>query len=193
MRVITGEYKGRKLETPTGNDIRPTSDKVKESIFNILMNETYGRVCCDLFCGTGGLGIEALSRGARKCYFCDNSRASIDLARQNIGKCGAEKKSIVIHADYTRALERIDDKIDIFFLDPPYKAGLYENCLQQIDFLDLLSKQGIILAEHGAMDEMPETVGRLCKTREKRYGKTKLSIYRFEDVVSEAGMEEIDV
>lgn len=179
MRVITGEFKGRKLETPTGNDIRPTSDKVKESIFNILMDETYGRVCCDLFSGTGSLGIEALSRGARRCYFCDSSRESISLTKTNIVKCGAEGKSVVISGDYSRALVLIEEKVDIFILDPPYRAGLYEKCLQQIDFLDLLSAQGIILAEHGAKDKMPESVGRLSKVREKRYGKTMLSIYEY--------------
>ena len=91
MRVITGDYKGRKLETPEGWDIRPTSDKVKESIFNILMNDTYGAVFCDLFSGTGSLGIEALSRGAERCYFCDSSRESIRLTIHNLKHVGAEE------------------------------------------------------------------------------------------------------
>jgi 16S rRNA (guanine966-N2)-methyltransferase len=194
MRVITGDYKGRKLETPVGNDIRPTTDKVKESIFNILMNDIYGKVFCDLFSGTGGLGIEALSRGASRCYFCDSSRDSINLTRQNVKKCGAEERSVIIPADYRRALSRINDKIDVFILDPPYRAGLYENCLQQIDILDLLTKEGIIIAEHGSADEMPLRVGGLVKTREKRYGKTKISIYRRVDFAErEQTLEESDV
>ncbi|NLD11363.1 16S rRNA (guanine(966)-N(2))-methyltransferase RsmD [Aminicella lysinilytica] len=186
MRVITGEFRGRKLDTPIGNDIRPTSDKVKESIFNILMNDIYGRVFCDLFSGTGSLGIEALSRGARRCYFCDSSRDSVNLTKTNIKKCNAESRSVVILADFMRALSRIDEKVDVFILDPPYKAGIYEKCLQQIDYLDLLSPEGIILAEHGAADHMPDSFGRLTKVREKKYGKTKLSIYQ---CVTEAGQE----
>lgn len=186
MRVITGEFKGRKLDTPIGNDIRPTSDKVKESIFNILMNDVYGRVFCDLFSGTGSLGIEALSRGARRCYFCDSARDSVNLTKANIKKCNAESRSVVILADFVRALSRIDEKVDVFILDPPYRAGIYEKCLQQIDYLDLLSPEGIILAEHGAADHLPDSVGRLTKVREKRYGKTMISIYQFE---AEAGQE----
>lgn len=96
MRIITGEYKGRKLETPRGDDIRPTTDKVKEAIFNLLMHDVYDAVCVDLFTGTGNLGLEALSRGARRCYFCDNARDSLNLAKTNIKKCQASEKAIVL-------------------------------------------------------------------------------------------------
>lgn len=178
MRVITGEYKGRKLETPVGRDIRPTSDKVKESIFNILMNDTWGRVFCDLFCGTGGLGIEALSRGAGKCYFCDSSRDSIRLTRQNIAHCGADEKAVVFQSDYSRALKRISEKVDVFLLDPPYHDGIYVDCITQIQALDLLADDGIILAEHDARSALPEEIGELERVRVFRYGKTSLSMYR---------------
>ena len=193
MRIITGEYKGRKLETPQGHDVRPTSDKVKESIFNLLMNDIYGRVCCDLFAGTGSLGLEALSRGARKCYFGDSARSSINLTKTNIKKCNAESKSIVIPGDYLKVLGRITEKVDIFFLDPPYKAGLYEKCLQQIDSLDLLESQGIIIAEHGARDIMPEGVGDFAKVRERKYGKTMVSIYKHkDDIINDDEAEEFN-
>ena len=89
MRIITGEYRGRKLETPIGYDVRPTTDKVKEAIFNLLQNDIYGAVCVDLFAGTGSLGLEALSRGAEKCYFCDNARASLNLIKTNVKICKA--------------------------------------------------------------------------------------------------------
>lgn len=190
MRVITGEYRGRKLETPENYDVRPTSDKVKEAMFNILMNDIYDSVCCDLFSGTGSLGIEALSRGARFVYFGDSSRESLRLTKMNIGKCGesAVEKSRVIPGDYRKVLSRLKDKIDIFFLDPPYRAGLYENCLSAIGSLDLLSPGGIILAEHGSKDPLPERAEGLVKTRVKKYGKTSVSIYRREDE-SPAGEE----
>ena len=178
MRVITGEYRGRKLETPIGRDIRPTSDKVKEAIFNILMNDTYDRVFCDLFTGTGNLGIEALSRGARTCYFCDSSKDSIRLTKGNILHCGAQDKAVILHGDYQKCLQRIHEKVDVFLLDPPYHAGLYENCFRIIDELDLLARNGIILTEHGTMDPMPEETDRFYCDRRRRYGKTMVSIYR---------------
>ena len=178
MRIITGEYRGRKLETPIGYTVRPTSDKVKEAVFSILMNDTYDAVYVDLFAGTGSLGLEALSRGARKCYFCDSSRDSIRLVKTNIAKCGAQDKSVVIAGDFTKALNGLREQADVFLIDPPYKDGLYEKCLAMIDSLDLLSDNGIIIAEHGVRDQVPEVSGSLVKVREKRYGQVMLSIYR---------------
>lgn len=178
MRIITGEYRGRKLETPIGYDIRPTTDKVKEAIFNLLMNDTWDSVVVDLFAGTGNLGLEALSRGARRCYFCDNSRDSLRLIKTNIEKCKAQEKSIVLAGDYLKALSRIREKVQVFLLDPPYKDGLYERCLEEIDALDLLDEDGIIIAEHGIRDDVPEAVGNLVKVRERKYGKIAVSIYR---------------
>lgn len=179
MRIITGEYRGRKLETPIGYDVRPTTDKVKEAIFNLLQNEIYDSVCVDLFAGTGSLGLEALSRGAKRCYFCDNARASLNLVKTNIKICGAGDKSMVLAGDFTKTLTRIKEKADIFFLDPPYAAGLYEKCFALIESLDLLSDEGIIIAEHGKYDEMPEQIGRLVKVKERRYGKIVVSIYQY--------------
>ena len=178
MRIITGEYRGRKLEAPIGNSVRPTSDKVKESIFNLLMNDVYGAVCVDLFAGTGGLGLEALSRGAEKCYFCDSSRESLGLIKTNIAKCGAQDKSVVMAGDFTKTLSSLKEQADVFLLDPPYSDGLYEKCLNMIDSLDLLTDDGIIIAEHGKRDYVPEEAGSLVKVREKRYGTVMLSIYR---------------
>ena len=179
MRIITGEYRGRKLETPIGYDVRPTTDKVKEAIFNLLQNDIYGAVCVDLFAGTGSLGLEALSRGAEKCYFCDNARASLNLIKTNVKICKAEDKSVILAGDYTKTLTRIREKADIIFLDPPYHDGLYENCLSLIEELDLLHDDGIIVAEHDKYDEMPEQVGNLVKVKERRYGKIIVSIYQY--------------
>lgn len=177
MRIITGEYRGRRLESPAGYDVRPTSDKVKEAVFNIIMNEVWDATCVDLFAGTGNLGLEALSRGAKKCYFGDNSRESINLIKNNVKMCRAEDKSVIIAGDYSKIIGRINEKVDIFFLDPPYKDGLYENCLEIIDSLDLLSEEGIIVAEHGVRDYVPETVGSLEIIKERKYGKIMVTIY----------------
>ena len=177
MRIITGEYRGRRLESPAGYDVRPTSDKVKEAVFNIIMNEVWDATCVDLFAGTGNLGLDALSRGAKKCYLGDNSRESINLIKNKGKMCRAEDKSVIIAGDYSKILGRINEKVDIFFLDPPYKDGLYENCLEIIDSLDLLSKEGIIVAEHGVRDYVPETVGSLEIIKERKYGKIMVTIY----------------
>ena len=177
MRVIAGDYKGRKLEVPDNNDIRPTGEKVKEAIFSILYPYLDGAICVDLFSGTGGLGIEALSRGADYCYFCDNSRDSINLTKRNIEKCNAEEYSKVIMGDYMKALRKIDGKVDIFLLDPPYHKGLYIKALNGIESLDLLSDEGIILVEHPKSEVLPSSLGYLHKTKERIYGQTVLSIY----------------
>ncbi len=190
MRIITGEYRGRKLETPFGNDVRPTTDKVKEAVFNLLMHDTWDAVVVDLFAGTGNLGLEALSRGARRCYFCDHSRESLKLVKTNINRCGAEEKSIVLAGDYSKCLDRIKEKVQIFLLDPPYQEGLYADCLQKIDALDLLDKSGIIVAEHGVRDEVPAQIGALLKVKERKYGRIKVSIYRHVSFVEATEEEE---
>ena len=107
MRIVAGDFKGRKLETPMNNDIRPTSEKVKEGLFSSIAGNLYDAVCVDLFAGTGNLGLEALSRGASKCYFGDNSRASIEIVRRNVEHCKAEDWSVVYFGDYEKVLNKI--------------------------------------------------------------------------------------
>lgn len=180
MRIIAGDFKGRKLETPLGYDIRPTTEKVKEAIFSILQNDIYDAICCDLFSGTGNLGLEALSRGAKKCYFCDNSRDSLNITKRNISSCKAEALSIVLPGDFEKCLSRIEslgEKVDIFLLDPPYREGLYERCFELIHEYGLLSDGGIILAEHERKDEFPEELYGYKLIKERFYGSIALSIY----------------
>lgn len=179
MRVITGEFKGRKLESPAVTDkVRPTSDKVKEAMFDILMNDIYGSTVIDLFAGSGALGIEALSRGADKCYFVDSDRSSIRLIKQNISIVGAEDRSVVLACDYAKALEKIKEKADIILIDPPYQEGYYRTVLSRIDILDLLDDEGIIITEYASRDEMPEETGSLKLVKTRKYGKTSLGVYR---------------
>lgn len=177
MRIIAGDYKGRKLETPLDNKIRPTTDKVKEAIFSIIMPYLDDAICLDLFSGTGNLGLEALSRGANKCYFSDNSRASIKLIGQNIDKCKAQDYSMVLAGDYTKNLARIGEKLDIIFLDPPYEEGLYDNCFKLINEYHLLADEGIIVAEHNSSENMPEELYGFSKLKERKYGTIIISIY----------------
>lgn len=177
MRIITGDFRGRKLETPVSNNIRPTSDKVKESIFNILSMDIPGSVCVDLFAGTGNLGLEALSRGAEFCYFGDASNESIALIKKNIAICKANEYSRILAGDYSRVLARIDRKVDVFFLDPPYEAGLYEKCFKLIRELDLLAEGGVIMAEHGKRQPLDDEIEGFVKIKEKKYGSIIVDIF----------------
>lgn len=177
MRVIAGDFKGRKLEAPMDNKVRPTSDKVKEAMFSILMNDTYDKVFCDLFAGTGGLGIEALSRGARLCYFVDQSNDSIGLIRKNVATCKAEGYSKILQGDFVRALSRIREKVDVFIIDPPYGEGTEIRAMEKIAELDLLADEGKIVVEHQKRDELPEEIAGFTKVKEKKYGRVVLSIY----------------
>lgn len=182
MRVIAGDYKGRKLNAPFDNKVRPTSDKVKEAIFSMLMHYLNDAVCVDLFAGTGGLGIEALSRGAKKTYFCDSSKESIGLVKSNIKMCQCSDYSVVFHGDFLSSLERIDEQVDIVFMDPPYGNDYYEDALEKVESLDLLHNEGIIVAEHDKRQELPERVGRLVKVKEKKYGTIGISLYKVGDI-----------
>ena len=179
MRIVSGEYKGRRLEMPENYDIRPTSEKVKEAIFSIISGNVPDAVCIDLFSGTGSIGLEALSRGAAKCYFGDNSKSSLELTKRNIKMCRAEEKSIVISGDFEKVLSRIgerNEKADIIFLDPPYKMGLYSKCFEIIENLNLLSQEGIIVAEHDSKDEFEPEIGSFKKLKEKKYGSIGITI-----------------
>lgn len=177
MRIIAGKLKGRRLSSPRDNTIRPTTDKVKEAIFNMLQPYTEDAVVIDLFSGTGNLGLEAISRGASRCYFCDRSRESISLIRENIKHCRAEDQGVLLAGDYADNLGRIREKADIILLDPPYQKDLLENCIRKISELDLLQDDGVIAAERGAREELKEEIGQYVMFKEKRYGTIRISLF----------------
>ena len=174
MRVITGIAGGRKLKSPEGEAVRPTADHVKQAMFNILQFDLEGRRILDLFGGTGQLGIEALSRGAREAVFTDSSRTSIQLIRENLKRCGLEGK--VLQTDALSYLAR-GEKFDIIFIDPPYDGGLYQAVLERINAVDNLTEGGIIVCEARAGTELPELSAPYFKLRERRYGNVKICIY----------------
>ena len=178
MRIIAGDYKGRKLITPNGADlVRPTAEKVKGAIFSMLMNRIEGAVVCDLFAGTGSLGLEALSRGADFCWFGDHAQECVTMVRKNIALCRAEEYSHVTHGSFMKTLQNIDGKVDIFLLDPPYKKGTLEEAIKAIAEMDLLAEGGVIVAEHGSDKELPDELAGFRKVKEKRYGIVVISIY----------------
>ncbi|MBR4392701.1 MAG: 16S rRNA (guanine(966)-N(2))-methyltransferase RsmD [Oscillospiraceae bacterium] len=177
MRVITGSAGGRKLKTPSNEEIRPTTDNVKESVFNIIQFDIEGRRVLDLFGGTGQMGIEALSRGAREAVFVDKSREAVKLIRDNLQTCGMEAKVLQTDAlSYLRSGERFD----LIFVDPPYDSGLYEPVLSTINSVDNLSEGGIIICEAHVDVPFPDVREPYRKAREYRYGKVKICIYKKE-------------
>lgn len=180
MRIIAGDLKGRKLERINIDNIRPTSDKVREALFSILGDKVVDSRFLDLFAGSGGVGIEAYSRGAKEVVFVDASYESIKILKKNLEKTKIINETEVIHSDYALAIERLSNqgrKFDIIFIDPPYKLGIALEAAVKIQEKKLLSKNGIIIIEHESKDIMPETTGILEKFKEKKYGNIRLSLY----------------
>lgn len=178
MRVITGIARGKFLKTLEGNDVRPTSQKVKEGLFSALQFDIEGRRVLDLFAGSGQLGIEALSRGAKSAVFVDSSNASIKIIKQNIESTGLGENARVYMSDYSSFTAMSCDTFDIAFLDPPYKKGLLLPALKSV--LPLMSDYGIIVCEYPPEVEMPESIGGFKVTKTYRYGKINVSVYRKE-------------
>ncbi|MDO4458799.1 MAG: 16S rRNA (guanine(966)-N(2))-methyltransferase RsmD [Clostridia bacterium] len=176
MRIITGTARGRKLITLEGMDVRPTPDKIKESLFNIIQFDIPGRKFLDLFAGSGQIGLEALSRGAESCVFVDASKRSIDIIEKNIATCGFENESKVVNAESVMYIRRTPDMFDIAFLDPPYRQGLIEQVLPQV--AERMNKGGTIICEHPVDEEIPEEAGSFRKFREYKYGKIILTTYK---------------
>ena len=174
MRVITGAARGRRLKEPENQDIRPTTDRVKEAMFNICRGDVEGRRVLDLFGGTGQLGIEAGSRGAAEVTIVDSGRTAVELIRENIDRTGLDIR--VVREDALGFLQR-DGVYDLIFLDPPYGSGLVEKALEMIKSFDKLSIGGIIICETDAIAVLPEPEPPYLRLREYRYGKVKLTTY----------------
>lgn len=176
MRVITGKARGRKLKEFEGRDIRPTTDMVKEAIFSIIQFDIEGSEVLDLFSGTGQLGIEALSRGAKFCRFVDKSRESAELTRENINIAGFRWESNVVNGDSLDFLRTARYTFDIALLDPPYNNGLIEQALPLLE--PRMSERGIAVCEHEKGLELPDGVGRLKRSKTYQYGKVSVTVYR---------------
>ncbi|MEG1942311.1 MAG: 16S rRNA (guanine(966)-N(2))-methyltransferase RsmD [Angelakisella sp.] len=176
MRVITGTARGRKLITLEGNDVRPTTDKVKEAMFSAIQFEIEGARVLDLFCGSGQLGLEALSRGAAYCTFVDQSRDAQNVTRENLQATGLSKNSKVAAMDAMAFLQSTQGGFDIALLDPPYGKELVSTALPKL--AEKMSDSGVIICETAVTDELPETVGDFAAVRNRRYGKIMLTIYR---------------
>jgi len=182
MNIIGGVYRGRKIAMPRGVKIRPTSNKVREALFNILGNKVVDSVCLDLFAGSGSLGLEALSRGAAKCVFVDNNAKCVNTIRENLKKLGISDKAKIMQLIVAQAVTKLSgkEKFDLIFIDPPYLKDWVKKVLINIGGYDILKYSCIIVYEHHKKEFPPEILGGLVRFKQSKYGDTVLSFYRKE-------------
>lgn len=148
MRVIAGTARSLPLKTPTGMDTRPTTDRIKETLFNVIQNEVPGAAFIDMFSGSGGIGIEALSRGARKCYFLENDKEALNCIRDNLKFTKFEDRAVILSQDAFLSLNNIFEKeIDVIFMDPPYRQELEKQALQILKSMKYVTPDTLIIVE----------------------------------------------
>ncbi len=179
MRIISGVARGTKINTVENLSTRPTLDRVKEPLFSIIQAYINDAYVLDLFAGSGALGLESISRGAKKCIFCDKSFEVIKILKQNIKKTGFDEKSIVINKDYKKCLEQLkNEKLDIIFIDPPYRLDIAVDALKRILNLNLLSKDAIVIIETDDENRELQELEKLNLNIEvkdvRKYGRVKL-------------------
>ena len=182
MRIIAGKYRSRTLRSLKGHALRPTSDRLRETLFNILGPAVQGAAFIDLYAGTGAVGIEALSRGARSAYFVEQHAPAAVLIRRNLDSLGIGKEADILGVDVVRGLERLEARhthADFIFLDPPYAATEeYEKVLEYLGESPLLAPGGRVIAEHLKKRVLPQRIGELELARVVAQGDAALSFYR---------------
>ena len=175
MRINSGIYKFRRIQLP--EDIRPTTEKVREAIFSMVMSTVPDANVLDLFAGSGVLGLEALSRGASHCWFNDLARKHVAIVQENIANCKAESVSTVSNKDFRRCITSLNQEMDLILLDPPYRSGFYEEAIEMIMDNGLLAEDGVIVAEHLYEIPLPEEIAGLTRIKSKKYGTIGVDIY----------------
>ncbi|NLJ80594.1 MAG: 16S rRNA (guanine(966)-N(2))-methyltransferase RsmD [Firmicutes bacterium] len=183
MRVIAGKAKGAKLSGLAGTATRPSSDRLKEALFNILSPHLFQADFLDLYAGNGGMGIEALSRGAGRAVFLDSNPACVKIIKKNLDKTGLlggeVYKSTVRQG--LRVLKKQKRYFHLIFFDPPYGRGLFSETLKLLDQYTLLRKGGIIVGESGKKEEIPAETSNFCLVEKRRYGNSQLSFFRYRE------------
>ena len=178
MRVITGKARGVTLKTPEGMQTRPTTDRVKEAMFSIIQFDLPGAAVLDLFGGTGQLGIEALSRGAKSATFVDQNQDACALIKENLRRTKLLDQAQVVRSDYLQYLNRCKNKYNLILLDPPYAEVFLENALKCITEIDILQSGGIIVTERPLGKELPYDFPGFTRSKDYKYGKTLITLYR---------------
>lgn len=182
MRIISGKFKGRKLKSFKESNIRPTSDRLRESIFNILGNKVEDRQVLDLFAGTGAMGIEALSRGARQAVFIDDHVGALSILRYHVERFGLKERTRIIKWNIHKnlyCLKKTSHKFDLIFLDPPYGKNLILPALTHLMASGAVVKGAIFAVEHASSDPLSEDLPSLKTTDRRRYGKTLVSFLKY--------------
>ena len=178
MRVITGSARGRRLSELSGMETRPTTDRVKEGLFNVIQFDIEGRRVLDLYAGTGQLGIECLSRGAAHCTFVDRRKDAAAVIRENLRVTRLGERARVVQADALSFLRGAGEQYHLIFLDPPYDGNLLNPTIKTLAGIDILSGNGIIICESRADQELPELPLPFQKSKDYRYGRIKVTLYR---------------
>jgi len=177
MRIITGSARGKRLQTPSGLHTRPTTDRVKESVFNIVQWDLEGRKVLDLFGGSGQLGLESLSRGAASCVIVDGDRNAQKAIEANIKNCGFERTCQLIKGDSFQFLQRQKkDSYHVIFLDPPYGGELLNRAIAEICRIDILTENGIMVCESSAEDQLQPVSAPYRVVKRYQYGRTAVTI-----------------
>ena len=176
MRITSGKLKGLPLKAPRGAEIRPMMDKVRKALFDSLGEKVLGAKVLDLFCGTGALGLEALSRGATSVVFVDKSPRALSLVRENLKRGGVEEAARLLKLNLPQGLEALEGPFDLIFITPPYGLGLARRTLPVAE--GLLSEEGVLVVEVGGGEELPPETSCLTRFKERRYGQTELHFYR---------------
>ena len=177
MRVITGEVRGKKLKALDGEETtRPTTDMVKESIFSIIQFDVPQANVLDLFAGSGQLGIEAISRGAKHCVFVESNREAYNVVKENVLDCKFTDRARILNMDAFEYLKMAKRDIDVALLDPPYRNGIIEKVMPLLE--SLMSDNAVVVCEHERKLELPDSFGRLVKHKTYNYGKMSLTVYK---------------
>ncbi|WP_373898491.1 16S rRNA (guanine(966)-N(2))-methyltransferase RsmD [Haloimpatiens sp. FM7315] len=180
MRIIAGEAKGRKLLSPEGMNTRPTLDRVKESIFSIIQNKVYATRAIDVFAGTGSLGLEAVSRGAKECYLVDRNAATFENLKKNVENCKFEDRCKCLNLDSYEALQMLGNKkivFDLIFIDPPYRKDMIPKAVDIITEKNMLQKEGIIVCKIDTIEELYQGNGVINLVDQRKYGNTTVCFY----------------
>ena len=176
MRIIAGAHKGRRLDPPTWDGLRPTSDKLRETLFNVLAPRLSEARVLDGYAGTGAVGIEAISRGAAHVTFVERDRRACDLIARNLAKCQIQSGYAIISASVLQTIERLagEPPFDVILFDPPYASDLQE-ALQHVE--EIVRPDGLVVLEHARRSPPPDAAGRLTRVRELRSGDSALTLY----------------
>ena len=181
MRVITGIARGKKLKTLEGMLTRPTAERTKEAVFSTLFDKTVEANVLDLYAGSGQMGIEALSRGAKHCTFVEQSKDALGVINYNLEETKLSQKATVQFTEVLSFLAQTKNKYDLIFLDPPYGKGLVTETVRFVEKYNLLSGSGIIVAESDGVDDVEEEIGKIKMYRKSKYGRAIVRYYSFDD------------